>query len=207
MSVDSRTRYVHGWLAGAIISTLLFTAHAFAPLGGYDSLTYKIIYWIVVVLAAITICVSLFMLVGRVALVRARHVIMVVLRWPHPVTISEFIIVVTLVTLFLATAPHYVWWRHAGSGGTAPFSSVEVDMLQRIWRPVLARMARHASIIAILSLIATSWALVGAGASLTLLAVRRAVSFSWIGVLLTTAIIVQIALWLLRTIWPLDIPW
>jgi hypothetical protein len=118
-------------------------------------------------------------------------------------------VIVSLVLMIEATVPHYTWAVHIGSGGTPPFSAVEVTAIGFLWRPVLQRLSALSGVeglVIVLAMIAASWLIVAAAGALAWCHVRKRRRLSPLGLLIVLPPTCYAALRLLQTVSPLHLP-
>lgn len=184
----------------------LYVARMLSPLAGYDTPFYVLAYWSIMSIIGAAIGIAALLLVGVQILRSALDKTIIALSWPVAATNSQFIVIVATILTLAASIPHYRWAVHVGSGGTAPFSALEVSVMVFIWWPLLNRMSEP-TFWSVLAMVAITWLVFGAGASALWCRVRPQRTLSALGVMILALPASCIGLWFLRTVSPYTLPW
>lgn len=168
----------------AFAALFVLGAIVLRPMHHYDAPHYERVYWRTVTVALIVLvsCVIRF-----APLHGARSVLMRLVRWRSPAWPG--VVATALITAVMGTYPRYGWMTGTGSGGTAPLSKVEADVIQFLWQPMLLQMeADDVTLQLILAIVALTWACVG-----TLAGIVAMLPFRRSGVSLPLVVIITVA--------------
>jgi hypothetical protein len=205
--VTQRKKLLLGTWAGAAL-VVAAASHFLSPLKNYDTGFYFVAYYAIVTTLYVALSITLALLLGRERLRLALRIMTAALRWPRPTGSPALngVTVFAAVAAALGTIPHYSYVTRSGSGGSPPFSSIEVAVLTVVFRPVLPYVTTAETIWRGFILIAIFWAAIGAVIGLTAAPFLRHAGLSWFGLVALALCAVRLLLWALVTVFPLYMP-